>query len=51
MGKDWALAHQPLSIMDVQSGHQPMLISSQTLSSVCNGEIYNYRALTVALLR
>jgi asparagine synthase (glutamine-hydrolysing) len=45
MGNDWALGHQRLSIVDVESGHQPMLDPSQTLSSVCNGEIYNYRTL------
>ena len=41
----WALGHQRLSIMDVKGGHQPMQNPSKTLTSVCNGEIYNFRDL------
>ncbi len=34
-----------LSIIDLQTGHQPVLNEDQTLAVVLNGEIYNYREL------
>lgn len=36
------LGHQRLSIIDLQTGHQPMSNADQTLWIVFNGEIYNY---------
>ncbi len=43
-GGSVALAHRRLSIIDVESGHQPM--SSESGNCIAfNGEIYNYREL------
>lgn len=42
---NWALGHQRLSIMDIESGHQPMQSSATGPFSICNGEIYNFRGL------
>lgn len=39
------LGFQRLSIIDRQSGHQPMANEDKTLWLVCNGEIYNYLEL------
>lgn len=36
------LAHRRLSIVDIGSGHQPMVTSEGDLCVVFNGEIYNY---------
>ena len=38
-----------LSIIDLAGGHQPLSNVEQTLWLVCNGEIYNYRALRAEL--
>ncbi len=44
-----ALGHRRLSIIDLsESGHQPMI--DQELTLVFNGCIYNYQALTAALI-
>ncbi len=40
-----ALAHVRLSIIGVANGHQPIFNEDRTVAMVCNGEIYNYRAL------
>ncbi|MGH8217304.1 MAG: asparagine synthase (glutamine-hydrolyzing), partial [Steroidobacteraceae bacterium] len=37
--------HRRLSIIDLEGGRQPLVNTSGTLWLVCNGEIYNYRAL------
>src|SRR5580698_9536456 len=42
-----ALVHNRLSIIDLVTGDQPLFAGPATL--VCNGEIYNYRALRVAM--
>lgn len=34
-----------LSIMDVKNGHQPFVSADGSVAMICNGEIYNYRAL------
>lgn len=39
------LGHRRLSIIDIGSGHQPMIDPSGERCVVFNGEIYNYRAL------
>ncbi len=36
------LVHRRLSIIDLSSGHQPMMTSDRALTIVFNGEIYNY---------
>jgi asparagine synthase (glutamine-hydrolysing) len=46
-----ALAHRRLSIIDLETGHQPMSNEEETLWIVFNGEIYNYRALRSELER
>jgi asparagine synthase (glutamine-hydrolysing) len=46
----WAhLAQRRLSIIDVQSGHQPMTNETGSLWITFNGEIYNHAALRPAL--
>lgn len=45
-----ALAHRRLSIIDVSSGHQPMLNEEQRLIIVFNGEIYNFLELNEKLI-
>src|ERR1700721_1778378 len=42
-----ALVHNRLSIIDLVTGDQPLFAGPATL--VCNGEIYNYRELRVAM--
>lgn len=37
-----ALAHQRLAIIDVSSGHQPMVNADDSIVLTFNGEIYNY---------
>src|SRR5215471_21189717 len=40
-----------LSIIDLSGGHQPIANEDETLWLVCNGEIYNFRAVREDLLR
>ncbi len=40
-----ALGHRRLSIIDVEGGRQPLRASGRSRALVCNGEIYNHRAL------
>jgi asparagine synthase (glutamine-hydrolysing) len=44
------LGQRRLSIIDLEGGHQPIPNEDKTLWIVCNGEIYNYRALRKELL-
>jgi asparagine synthase (glutamine-hydrolysing) len=39
------LGHRRLSIIDLAGGQQPLYNADRSLVLVCNGEIYNYRAL------
>lgn len=43
------LGHRRLSIIDLSSGHQPMMTEDSGLCVVFNGEIYNYKSLRVEL--
>jgi asparagine synthase (glutamine-hydrolysing) len=45
------LGHRRLSIIDLSSGHQPMVARNGTLALTFNGEIYNYIELRDELLR
>jgi len=42
---DLALGHRRLSIIDLETGHQPIHNEDETLWIVYNGEVYNYREL------
>jgi asparagine synthase (glutamine-hydrolysing) len=44
-GSGAALGHRRLSIIDLQTGHQPLANEDNTVWIVFNGEIYNYREL------
>lgn len=46
-----ALAHRRLSIIDLTSGHQPMLNEDASIAVVYNGEIYNFLELKEALIK
>jgi len=41
----WAIGMRRLSIIDLEGGHQPIANEEGTIHIVCNGEIYNFRAL------
>ena len=47
---DAVFAHNRLSIIDLTSGHQPMVSESGRLAVMLNGEIYNYRDLRTKLI-
>ncbi len=38
-----------LAIIDVAGGHQPIANEDETVTAICNGEIYNFRELRTAL--
>lgn len=40
-----SLGHRRLSIIDLEGGRQPLHNADRSIWLVCNGEIYNYRAL------
>lgn len=46
-----ALGHRRLSIIDKQSGSQPMISEDKKLIIVFNGEIYNYKELRKDLIK
>lgn len=43
------LGMRRLSIIDLAAGHQPIANEDETVWIICNGEIYNYRALRAEL--
>ncbi len=43
---DLAMGFQRLSIIDLETGDQPLFNESEELVLICNGEIYNYIELT-----
>src|SRR5579864_2714066 len=43
------LGHRRLSIIDLAGGRQPLTNADRSIWLVCNGEIYNYRALRADL--
>jgi len=43
------LAITRLRVIDLETGHQPMANEDETVWVVCNGEIYNFRALRATL--
>ena len=40
-----ALGHARLAVIDLHTGDQPMTVADESVHVVCNGEIYNFRAL------
>lgn len=46
-----ALGLRRLSVIDLQTGHQPMFNEAKTIATVCNGEIYNHVELREQLER
>jgi len=40
-----AIGLNRLSIIDLETGHQPIVSEDGNLVLVCNGEIYNYKQL------
>ncbi len=45
------LGMRRLSIIDLETGHQPMFNEDKSLALVCNGEIYNFQSLREELKR
>jgi asparagine synthase (glutamine-hydrolysing) len=50
-GDGIALAHTRLSIIDIETGQQPLFDSTNTVGITFNGEIYNYKALRTELIK
>jgi len=48
-GTHWGLANRRLSVIGVESGHQPLSNEDGSLWVVFNGEIYNHRDLRASL--
>ena len=48
--RDTVFGHTRLSIVDVASGHQPILTNDGRTGIICNGEIYNFRNLRQNLI-
>lgn len=49
-GDRYTLGHTRLSIVDVATGHQPILTSNKQKGIVANGEIYNFKTLRENLI-
>ncbi len=48
-GANFTLGHTRLSIVDVATGHQPILTADGQKGIIANGEIYNFKALRSGL--
>ena len=48
-GGHFTIGHTRLSIVDVATGHQPILAAEKRRGIIANGEIYNFRALRDSL--
>src|SRR3989442_5470474 len=51
LGNGVGLGMRRLSIIDLETGHQPLSNEDGTIWAVCNGEIYNFRELRAGLER
>src|SRR6185503_8979198 len=51
MDENIGLGFRRLSIIDLQTGDQPLFNEDRSLVSICNGEIYNYRELKEDLIK
>jgi len=43
--KSFGMVHRRLSIIDLNTGHQPIFNETGSVVTILNGEVYNYRAL------
>lgn len=50
VGPGIGLGFRRLSIIDLKTGNQPLTNERKTIYLVCNGEIYNYKELRIALM-
>ena len=48
---NFAVGFRRLSIIDLSTGHQPMVNEDASVVTVCNGEIYNYKDLRDELVK
>ncbi|MGA1869980.1 MAG: asparagine synthase (glutamine-hydrolyzing) [bacterium] len=48
---DMILGMRRLSIIDLMTGHQPLVNEDKTITLVCNGEIYNFKELKKNLIK
>jgi asparagine synthase (glutamine-hydrolysing) len=51
IGRGLAIGMRRLSIIDLSTGHQPIANEDETIWTVCNGEIYNFREIREQLQR
>jgi len=49
--KDFCLGHRRLSIIDLNTGNQPIFNEDKSICIIFNGEIYNYKELKDALVK